>query len=96
MSLEGRETPGGAIRPGTVGEGTQGPNPEGAAKPEEAAGRSSDRADGRMAEYLVVVKTTRRERQTNEPLRLPERFERRAKPREGRPRDGDVPVEQPR
>jgi len=44
----------------------QGLNPEGAAKPVEAAGRSSDRADGRIAEDLAVVKTTRRERRTDD------------------------------
>jgi hypothetical protein len=40
-------------------------HPEGAAKPVEAAGRSSDRTDGWTAEHLVVVETTRRERRTN-------------------------------
>jgi len=41
------------------------PNPERAAKPVGAAGRSSDRAAGRTAEHLVVVETTRRLRRTN-------------------------------
>jgi hypothetical protein len=44
----------------------QGPNPEGAVKPVEVAVRSSDRADGRIAEDLAVVKTTRRERRTDD------------------------------
>jgi hypothetical protein len=38
------------------------PNPERVAKPVEAAVRSSDRADGRSAEDLAVVETTRRMR----------------------------------
>ena len=37
--------------------GLYGPNPERATKPAGAAGRSSDRPDGRTAEHLVVVKT---------------------------------------
>jgi len=37
--------------------GPCGPYPERATKPVGAAGRSSDRSDGRMAEHLVVVKT---------------------------------------
>jgi hypothetical protein len=45
--------------------GHLGPNPERAAKPVEAAGRSSDRTDGRTAESLVVVETTWRKRRTN-------------------------------
>jgi len=45
--------------------GQLGLNPERATKPAGAAGRSSDRSDGRMAEFLVVVETTRRRRRTN-------------------------------
>jgi hypothetical protein len=41
-------------------------NPEGAAKLEEAAARSSDRVDGCTAEHLEVVETTWRERRTND------------------------------
>jgi hypothetical protein len=41
-------------------------HPEGAAKPVEAAGRSSDRTDGPIAEDLAVVKTTRREWRTDD------------------------------
>jgi hypothetical protein len=37
--------------------GLCGPNPERETKPVGAAGRSSDRSDGRTAEHLVVVKT---------------------------------------
>jgi hypothetical protein len=42
-----------------------GPHPERAAKPVEAAGRSSDRTDGRMTEHLAVVETAWRARRTN-------------------------------
>jgi len=42
--------------------GRQCPNPERATKPAGAAGRSSDRSDGRTAENLAVVQTTRRGR----------------------------------
>jgi hypothetical protein len=43
-------------------EGHPSPNPERAAKPAEVAGGSSDPSDGRTAEHLEVVKTTRRGR----------------------------------
>jgi len=62
MSLKGRETPGGAPGPKKDREGHSDPNPERATKPVEAAVRSSDRTDGRTAEHLEVVKTTRRRR----------------------------------
>jgi hypothetical protein len=62
MSLKGRETPGGAPGPKRDREGRSGPNPERATKPVEVAARSSDLVDGRTAEHLEVVKTTRRRR----------------------------------
>jgi hypothetical protein len=62
MSLKGRETPGGAPGPKRDRGGHTGPNPERETKPVEAAARSSDPADGRTAEHLEVVKTTRRRR----------------------------------
>jgi len=46
--------------------GRSSPNPERVAKPVGAAGRSSDRAAGRSAEYLAVVKTTWRGWRTND------------------------------
>jgi hypothetical protein len=57
MSLEGRETPGGATRPGMAGEGPAARTLRGRRSLRERAGRSSDRPDGRTAEHLVVVKT---------------------------------------
>jgi hypothetical protein len=66
MSLKGRETPGGAIRSVLDRRGHRGPNPERETKPAGVAVRSHDRADGRMAEHLVVVETTRRRRRTND------------------------------
>jgi len=65
MSLKGRETPGGAIRSVLDRRGRLGPNPERETKPAGAAGRSSDRTDGRTAKHLVVVQTTWRRRRTN-------------------------------
>jgi len=65
MSLKGRETPGGATRSTQDRGGRSGPNPERETKPAEAAGRSSDRTDGRTAEGLAVVNTTRRMRRTH-------------------------------
>jgi hypothetical protein len=70
MSLKGRETPGGATRSMQDRGGHCGPNPERATKPVGAAGRSSDRSDGRTAEYLVVVQTTWRTRRTNDAATL--------------------------
>jgi len=57
------------------------PNPERVAKPVEAAGRSSDRTDGRTAEHLVVVETNA-EGAVNQCHRYArtERFERHAEP----------------
>jgi hypothetical protein len=65
MSLKGRETPGRATWSTQDRGGRFGPNPERETKPVGAAGRSSDRTDGRTAEHLVVVQTTRRMRRTN-------------------------------
>jgi hypothetical protein len=72
------------------------PNPERATKPAGAAGRSSDRTDGRTAEFLVVVQTTRRRRRTNRAATPSGALREAGQPCEGRPRDGDVPVEQPK
>jgi hypothetical protein len=75
--------------------GPHGQNPERAAKSAGAAGRSSDRSDGRTAEHLAVVQTTWRDAvEPMSPLRRTERSERRAEPCEGRPGDGDVPAAQ--
>jgi hypothetical protein len=45
--------------------GQRSPNPERAAKPVGAAGRSSDRTADQTAEHLAVVETTWREWRTN-------------------------------
>jgi len=63
---EGARTPGGATRSMQDRGGHRGPNPERETKPVGAAGRSSDRTDGRTAEFLVVVETTWRRRRTND------------------------------
>jgi len=65
MSLEGRETPGGATRSVKDRGGHFGPNPERETKPAGAVGWSSDHANGRTVKVLEVVKTTRRRRRTN-------------------------------
>jgi hypothetical protein len=70
-------------------------HPEGAAKPVEAAGRSSDCSDGRATEHLVVVETTWRGWRTNVATTAYGVLREAREPREGRPRDGNVPVEQP-
>jgi hypothetical protein len=80
MSLEGRETPGGAIRSGRTGEDVATSNPERAAKPVEAVASPCGDAAGRSTEHLAAVETARRERQPMTPLRRPERFERRLNP----------------
>jgi hypothetical protein len=96
MSLKGQETPGGATRSVLDRGGHFGLNPVRATKPVGAAGRSSDRTDGRTAEILVVVQTTRRRRRTNRAATPDGALREAGQPCEGRPRDGDVPVEQPR
>jgi len=93
MSLKGRETPGGATRSVLDRGGCLGLNPERETKPAGAAGRSSDRTDGRTAEDLAVVKTTRRRRRTNVASTPNGALREAGQPCEGRPRDGDVPVD---
>jgi hypothetical protein len=68
-------------------------NPERETKPAGAAGRSSDRSDGRTVEYLVVVQTTRRRWRTNVAATPYGALREAGQPCEGRLRDGDVPVE---
>jgi hypothetical protein len=63
-------------------------------KPKGVAGRSSDRTAGRTAEYLAVVKTTRRERRTDVAATPDGTLREAVEPCEGRPEDGDVLVEQ--
>jgi len=64
------------------------------AKPAGAVEWSSDHETGRRAEHLAVVKTTRRERRTDDAATLSGALREAAEPCEGRPEDGDVLVEQ--
>jgi len=65
MSLKGRETPGGAIRSGMTGEGAAARTLRGRRSLWELPGAIfGSSSDGRTAERLVVVKTTRRMRRT--------------------------------
>jgi len=64
-SLKGRETPGGAIRSGMTGEGAAARTLRGRRSLWELPGAIfGSSSDGRTAERLVVVKTTRRMRRT--------------------------------
>jgi hypothetical protein len=91
MSLKGRETPGGATRSRQDRGGRFGQNPERETKPVGAAGRSSDRTDGRTAEHLAVVETTWRRRRTKIVATPCGALREAGQPCEGRPQDGDVP-----